>query len=95
MAESLDSLSGRGGFAHFVQYLIAVCRRLEAASDVISGRLAGPVALDKHVKFHDPSLNRSREIPPDAVGGGIFIFFPYGFRPGVENDAISSVAVWL
>ena len=26
----------------------------------------------KRVKFRDPRLNRSREIPPEAIGGGIF-----------------------
>ena len=38
-------------------------------------------------------LNRSREIPPEAVGGGIFASFPYDFRPEVDNDVISGVAV--
>ena len=27
---------------------------------------------DKRLKFGDPRLNHSREIPPEAVGGGIF-----------------------
>ena len=56
--------------------------RPQAAGDVISGLaldyvgmdagnavsrwLVGPLVLDKHVKFHDHSSNRSREIPPDA-----------------------------
>ena len=31
-----------------------------------------PIIPDKFAKFHDPWLNRSREIPPDTVGGGIF-----------------------
>ena len=38
--------------------------------------LWGPVILDTHVKFHDPSLNRSPEIPPEAVEGGILDCFP-------------------
>ena len=53
----------------------------------------GPVVLDKSVKFHDPSLIHSREIPPEAVRGGIFYCFPYNFRPEVDNDVISSLAV--
>ena len=33
--------------------------------------------------------------PPEAVGGGIFEqFFRYNFRPEVNNDAISGVAVY-
>ena len=52
----------------FVQYLITFCSRSETVGEVISGMVIGPVALDKHVKFHDPNLNRSREIPPEAVG---------------------------
>ena len=59
----------------FVEYLITFYSRPEAASDVISGMFVGPVVRDKSVKSHDPSLNRSREIPPEAVGGGIFNCF--------------------
>ena len=50
----------------------------------------GPLVLDKHVKFHDPSLNHSREIPPKAI---IFQLFPYNFRPVVDNDVISGMDV--
>ena len=49
------------------------------ARDAISGRFVGPLVLDddKHVQFHDPSMSRVREIPPEAVGGGkIDCFFP-------------------
>ena len=60
----------------FVQYLITFFSRLEAVSYIISGIFVVPVVLDKHLKFHDPSLNRSREIPPVAVGGSIFDCFP-------------------
>ena len=51
----------------FVQYLIAFCSQLEAASDVISGRFARLIVLDKCVRFRNPCLNRSRDIPPEAV----------------------------
>ena len=53
----------------------------------------GPVVLDKCIKFLDPSLNRSREIPHETVGGGIFDCFSYNFRAKVDNDVISGVAV--
>ena len=36
---------------------------------------AGPVVLNKFVQFHDSSLNHSRGIPPESVGGGIFDSF--------------------
>ena len=69
-----------------LQYLIAFCSRLEAASDVISGTFVAPTVPDKIVKFRDPCLNRSRVIPPEAVGGGIFdSFFRYNFRPEVDS----------
>ena len=55
------------------------------------GRFVGPLVLDKRVRFHDPGLNRSREIPPKAVRGGIFDC--YNFRPEVDNDVISGIAV--
>ena len=41
--------------------------RLEAADDVISGRLMAPDVTDNHAKFDDPRLNLSREITPEAV----------------------------
>ena len=56
----------------FLKYLIVFCRRPERAGDAILGRFEGPLVLDKRVKFRDPSLNCSREIPPEAIGSGIF-----------------------
>ena len=53
----------------------------------------GPLVFDKRVKFHDPRLNRSREISPDAVRLYIRLFFPYNFQREVDNDVISGVAV--
>ena len=53
-----------------------------------------PIVLDKCVNFRDPILNRSREIPPDAVGGDICDrFINYNLRPEVDNDVISGVVV--
>ena len=76
-----------------MQYLIAFCSRSEAAGDAISGRFVWPVVLDKHLKLHDPSLNNSHEILPEAVGGGISDCFPYNFRPEVDNGVVSGAAV--
>ena len=46
------------------------------------------------MEFCDPSLNRSREIPPEAAGGGIFdSFFHCNFQPEVDNHVISGVVV--
>ena len=55
-----------------VQYLVGFCSRLETISDVISGSLVRPMVADIRVKLHDSNLNRSREILPEAVGGGKF-----------------------
>ena len=50
--------------------------RPEATDSVISSRFVTPFVLEKCVKFGDPSLKHSPEIPPDAVGGRIVdIFF--------------------
>ena len=56
-------------------------------------RFANLVVLDKFVKFRYPCLSRSREVSPEAVGGGIFDIFRYKFRPEVVNDVISDVAI--
>ena len=49
--------------------------RLEAPGDVISSRFVRPTVLYKFIKFRDTGLKRSQEIPPKAVGGGIFNSF--------------------
>ena len=71
----------------FVQYLIAFCSRPETASDFISG---------KYVKFRDPGLNRSREIPPETVIGDIFDrFFNFdNCQLVVASDIISGDFVY-
>ena len=55
----------------------------------------GPLVLEKRVKFHDPSLSPSYEIPPEAVRGGKIDGFSCinNFRPEIDNDVISSVSV--
>ena len=71
MAELLDSLLASSALRTFVQYLIAFCRRQEAAVGVISGKFVGPIVPDKLVKLFEPPLNRSGEIQPKLVGCGI------------------------
>ena len=94
MVELFDSLSARTRFAHFGAVFTTFCSQPEAASDVISGMFVGLIVLDKLLKFHGHSLSHSREIPPEAVGGGIFdSFFHYTFWPEVDNGVISGVAV--
>ena len=52
------------------------------------------IVLGKFCKFHDPSSNLSREIPPEAVRCGIFdCFLSYNFRSAVDNHDISGVVV--
>ena len=76
-----------------MQYLVTFCSRPEAAGDAISCTVVGPVVVRKIVKFHDPILNDSPEIPPEAVVSGIFDRFLYNFRPDVVDDVMSSVAI--
>ena len=81
----LNSLASWTRFTYFcaVQYLIAFCSQPETDGDVLA-RFGGPIVPDKHVKFGDPRLNLSQEIPPEAVGGGIFyVCFRDNFPPGV------------
>ena len=52
------------------------------------------IVPNKPVKFREPRLNRSREIPLEAVRCGIFDgFFRVNFRPEVVSDVISSVVL--
>ena len=60
-------------YALFVQsYLIAFCGRPDIASDVVSCRFVRLIVQDKLIKFRNPGLNLSREIPPEAIRGGFF-----------------------
>ena len=83
-----------------MQHLVALCSRPEAAKDVSFGRFVRPIVLDKRLKFRDPSLNSSREIPPEAVRGRFSTVFRYNFGQEADNDVISGVAcktisVWI
>ena len=59
----------------FCAVLNDIIYRLEEAGDVVSSTFVGPIVLDKYVKFHDLSLNRSRDIRHDAAGCDIFDSF--------------------
>ena len=77
-----------------MQYLVAFCNPNGKGIDVISGSFVGPIVTDKRVKFPDPRLNRSREIPPELVGGGIFDgFFRDNF--GLELVRVMSYRVLM
>ena len=77
-----------------MQYLIAFCRRNETTTGVISGTFVWPVVCDQHVALRDLRLHRSREIPPEAVGGGSSSFlFRDNFGPEVDSDFMSGVDV--
>ena len=54
-----------------------------------------PTIPHQCVQVCDPRLSRSGEIPPEAVGGGIFDFFCFqdNFQPEVVGDAKSGVVV--
>ena len=72
-------------FAHFVPHLKALCSRPEAASDVISSRLR-PIVLDKLKPFsRNSTRSRQRQYFLQS--------FRFYFRPEVDNDVISGVAV--
>ena len=78
----------------FVQYLTAFCSQLEETSDVISGRFVGPVVPDNRMKFGDPRLSLSQEIPPEAILCGILdSFFCGNFRPEVLSDVTSGAGI--
>ena len=82
MVELFDSLAGRIRFTYFCALFNDIFSILETASDVISGRFVGPIARHMLVTFSDPRLYHSREIPPEAVGGGSFGLF----RTSITSD---------
>ena len=51
----------------------------------MSDQFVGQIVLDRRDKFGDHRTNRSREIPPEAVGGGVFDGF----------EAITSDRKWI
>ena len=75
VAKLFHYLAGRTVIRTFVLYLVAFYDRPEIASGVISGSFVRSIVREKRLKFRARSLNLSREIPPDAPGGGIFDCF--------------------
>ena len=87
-------MAGRTRFTHFCAVLVAFCSRAETASDVESGKFVGLVFPDKRSKFRGLPSNRSGELPPEAVGGGIStVVFRGNHRPEVVSDVISHAYV--
>ena len=78
-----------------MQHLIAFCSRPDRASDVISDRFVGQNVRNEPLKFCDDRLNRSRDIPLEAVGGVIFDRSSNvdNVRPEVASDVM--YPVWL
>ena len=83
VADLFDSLLSGPVLRTVMQYSMTICSRPEAAIDVISDRFLWLIFPDKNIKFCDPHLNRSWEIWPQTVGGGIFIF---GGFCGITTD---------
>ena len=77
---------------HLLPVLNLDKRRPETAGDVIASIFVGPFVLDKSLKCHDPSLNPSREISPEAVRGGILDCFLYSSD---RKYIMMSYLVWL
>ena len=76
-----------------MQYVIGFCSRREATSGVISGRFVGPIVPNNFVNFAYPRLNISREVPHEAVCGGIFHDLARNIRPEKVSDIISGANV--
>ena len=97
MAELFDSLLARSVLRTVVQYLITFWSQLqsvEAVSEaIISIMFVRPFVPDKRVKICYPCLNRSREIRPKAIGGGIYdsCFMITSDR----KEIVTSFPVWL
>ena len=54
----------------------------------------GPVVSDTRAQFGDPRINLSRDIPPEAICGGIFEgFFRGSFRPEAVSDVVSAAVI--
>ena len=79
----------------FVQYLITFCSRPEATGGVISGRFVEPIVLHTCVKFHDHTLHYAilEKFHPKPSEAVFLTVSPYNFRPDVDNDVISGLAI--
>ena len=68
-----DDLTTRTHFLpHFCTVFSSILQPTGDMGDVVSGRFVGPVVPDSRMKFGDPHLNCSREIPSEAVRYSIF-----------------------
>ena len=86
VAELFDSLTGHTSFTHFCATFNWMLQPPVAASEVISDRFMRPIVSDKCVKFRDPCLKLSQEIPPEANGRGIFYCFSSdNFRSEIDR----------
>ena len=79
---------------HFCAVVSYILQPTGKASDIISGRFVAPDCRNMPLKYRDPRLNRSREVPPEVVGGVIFGgFFRDDFRLEVVSDVMSGTGV--
>ena len=68
MAELFDSLAGRTRFTHhFCAVFNCILQPTGSNERRPIRQICGPVASDNRVKFGDPRLDLSQEIPPEAV----------------------------
>ena len=76
-----------------VQYLIAFCSRLAAASDVISVMSVGPIVPDKWLKFVIVAETILEKLHPKLSEAAYSTVFCGNFRPQVISDVISGGTV--
>ena len=70
-----DSMPAAPVLHTFVQYMITLFSRAEAASDVTSGTFCVLAVPDKCFKLRDSRLYRSPEIRPEAASEAAFRLF--------------------
>ena len=76
-------------------YAALNCSLQPTGSSYSCHRFMRLAVADKWVQFRDPRFNRSGEIRPKAVGGGIFVCFLSNdkCRPEVAGDVIFGAAM--
>ena len=79
----------------YSNYLHFAADRKQLVTSYPTGLWGRPTVHDKRVQSRDPRLNRTQEIPPEAVGGGIFKGYLnfHNCQPEVSSDIISGMAV--
>ena len=78
MAELFDSLAGRTRFTHFCAVFNCVCSRSEAPV-LCTAKFVRPVSQTGAWNYRYPRLNRSQEIPPEAIGAAFSTVFRDNF----------------